>query len=232
MIQILCVTVTKDVFLTKRVRECMLGGWIVDNFMDKLAQKLSAQEMIKANAAAEAAETERLRIQVARYQTEMEEIRKGAADMTDQIRHLEELIQNNAGKTDMDTYQKMMDQVTEMISASDTNTHDVGVRVYRNVQACLQDEQKKQTQELENAWKETTDKTEVKLAAMIQTLSENMKKADLNTAEQLKEMQRQMETLQIAVERKNGGLLPVAVFTLLTSAATVVLIVLQIMGIL
>ena len=28
----------------------MLGGWIVDNFMDKLAQKLSAQEMIKANA--------------------------------------------------------------------------------------------------------------------------------------------------------------------------------------
>ena len=55
MIQILCVTVTKDVFLTKRVRECMLGGWIVDNFMDKLAQKLSAQEMIKANAAAEAA---------------------------------------------------------------------------------------------------------------------------------------------------------------------------------
>ena len=85
MIQILCVTVTKDVFLTKRVRECMLGGWIVDNFMDKLAQKLSAQEMIKANAAAEAAETERLRIQVARYQTEMEEIRKGAGyDRSDQ----------------------------------------------------------------------------------------------------------------------------------------------------
>ena len=132
----------------------------------------------------------------------------------------------------MDTYQKMMDQVTEMISASDTNTHDVGVRVYRNVQACVQDEQKKQTQELESAWKETTDKTEAKLAAMIQTLSENVKKTGLNTAEQLKEMQRQMETLQIAVERKNAGLLPVAILTLLTSAAAVVLIILQIMGIL
>ena len=132
----------------------------------------------------------------------------------------------------MDTYQKMIDQVTEMISASDTNTHDVGVRVYRNVQACLQDEQKKQTQELENAWKESTDKTEVKLAAMIQTQTENVKKADLNTAEQLKEMQRQMETLQIAKKKKNGGLLAVAIFTLLTSAAAVVLIVLQIMEIL
>ena len=232
MIQILCVTVTKDVFLTKRVRECMLGGWIVDNFMDKLAQKLSAQEMIKANAAAEAAETERLRIQVARYQTEMEEIRKGAADMTDRIRHLEEIIQNNAGKTDTDSCQKIMEQISEIVSVSDTNTHDVGVRVYRNVQACVQDEQKKQTQELEKTWKETTDSAENKLVAMIQTLSENAKKADLNTAEQLKEMQRQLETLQIAIERKNAGLLPAAVFTLLTSAAGLVLIIMRIMGIL
>ena len=204
----------------------------MDNFMDKLAQKLSAQEMIKANAAAEAAETERLRIQVARYQTEMEEIRKGAADMTDQIRHLEELIQNNAGKTDMDSCQKVVEQITEIIAASDTNTHDVGVRIYRNVQACIQDEQKNQTQELEAAWRETTDAAETKLATMIQMFSENEKKADLNIAEQLKEIQRQVETLQIAVERKNGGLLPVAALTLLTSAAGVVLIVLRIMGIL
>ncbi|MBP7347749.1 MAG: hypothetical protein KA965_03625 [Butyrivibrio sp.] len=204
----------------------------MDNFMDKLAQKLSAQEMIKANAAAEAAETERLRIQVARYQTEMEEIRKGAADMTDQIRHLEEIIQNNAGKTDTDSCQKIMEQISEIVSVSDTNTHDVGVRVYRNVQACVQDEQKKQTQELEKTWKETTDSAENKLVAMIQTLSENAKKADLNTAEQLKEMQRQLETLQIAIERKNAGLLPAAVFTLLTSAAGLVLIIMRIMGIL
>ena len=204
----------------------------MDNFMDKLAQKLSAQEMIKANAAAEAAETERLRIQVARYQTEMEEIRKGAADMTDQIRHLEEIIQNNAGKTDTESCQKVVELITGIIAASDTNTHDVGVRVYRNVQACVQDEQKKQTQELEKAWKETADSAENKLAAMVQTLSENVKKADLNTAEQLKEIQRQLETLQIAIERKNGGLLPVAVFTLLISAAGLVLIIMRIMGIL
>lgn len=39
----------------------------MDTFMDKLAQKLNAQEMIKANAAAEAAETARLREQNAVY---------------------------------------------------------------------------------------------------------------------------------------------------------------------
>ena len=33
----------------------MLGGKFVDNLMDKFAQKLSAQEMIRANEAAEAA---------------------------------------------------------------------------------------------------------------------------------------------------------------------------------
>ena len=65
------------------MRERMLGGWIVDNFMDKLAQKLSAQEMIKANTAAEAAETERLRIQTAQYQTEMEEMKKSAEETSE-----------------------------------------------------------------------------------------------------------------------------------------------------
>lgn len=40
----------------------------MDTFMDKLAQKLNAQEMIKANAAAEAAETARLKEQNAVYE--------------------------------------------------------------------------------------------------------------------------------------------------------------------
>ena len=50
------------------------GERIVDNLMDKLADKISATEMIKANAAAEAAETQRLRTQVVQYQQELEEI--------------------------------------------------------------------------------------------------------------------------------------------------------------
>ncbi len=44
--------------------------------MDKIAQKFTAQEMIKANAAAEEKEMKRLRLQVAEYDTRIQEIRK------------------------------------------------------------------------------------------------------------------------------------------------------------
>lgn len=48
----------------------------MDTFMDKLAQKLTAQEMIQANAAADAEELRRIEAQVERYNACLEEIRK------------------------------------------------------------------------------------------------------------------------------------------------------------
>lgn len=48
----------------------------MDSFMDKIAQKFTAQDMIKANAAAEEKELERLRRQVAEYDLRIQEIRK------------------------------------------------------------------------------------------------------------------------------------------------------------
>lgn len=48
----------------------------MDSFMDKIAHKFTAQDMIKANAAAEEKELERLRVQVAEYDTRIQEIRK------------------------------------------------------------------------------------------------------------------------------------------------------------
>ena len=41
----------------------MFGGKWMDTFMDKLAQKLNAQEMIKANSAADAEEMDQLKNQ-------------------------------------------------------------------------------------------------------------------------------------------------------------------------
>ena len=48
----------------------------MDNFMDKLAQKFSAQEVIKANSQAEAAEMKKLQLQVAEYEKILQEMRK------------------------------------------------------------------------------------------------------------------------------------------------------------
>lgn len=53
----------------------------MDTFMDKLAQKLTAQEMIKANAAADAEELNRLQGQVKEYQECLAEIKAVSARM-------------------------------------------------------------------------------------------------------------------------------------------------------
>lgn len=48
----------------------------MDSFMDKIAQKFTAQDMIKANTAAEEKEMERLRKQVAEYDERLNELRR------------------------------------------------------------------------------------------------------------------------------------------------------------
>jgi hypothetical protein len=49
---------------------------VMDNFMDKLAQKFSAQEIIKANSEAEAEEMKKLKLQVSEYEKILQEMRK------------------------------------------------------------------------------------------------------------------------------------------------------------
>lgn len=63
----------------------------MDNFTDKLAQRLSAQEMIKANAQAEANEMCRLQEQVAQYEAILQDMRKlnyKNSELTDKINAL------------------------------------------------------------------------------------------------------------------------------------------------
>ena len=45
---------------------------VMDNFMDKIAQKLNSQEIISANAAADAAEMESLEKQLVLFKDQME----------------------------------------------------------------------------------------------------------------------------------------------------------------
>lgn len=53
----------------------------MDTFMDKLAQKLNAQEMIKANSAADAEELKQLRGQIKEYDTCLEQMQKTNSDL-------------------------------------------------------------------------------------------------------------------------------------------------------
>ena len=63
----------------------------MDNFVDKLSQKINAQEMIRANAQAEAGEMQRLQEQVAQYEAILQDMRKlnyKNSELTDKINNL------------------------------------------------------------------------------------------------------------------------------------------------
>ena len=66
--------------------------------MDKLAQKFSAQEMIRANSQAEAEEMKRLQLQVAEYEKILQEMRKLNYRNTELAEKLDMMIGDNADK--------------------------------------------------------------------------------------------------------------------------------------
>lgn len=156
----------------------------MDNFMDKLAQKLNAQEVIKANSQAEAAEMEKLQLQVAEYEKILQEMRKlnyKNAELSEKLEEqvgentlrmkelqsdelklisvLRDLTQEQMRNREAEFSQKEIEkqedskhdikEMEEFFKRSDEFVHKENVKVYRNVQAVVIDELKKQTQDLE-----------------------------------------------------------------------------------
>lgn len=123
----------------------MLGGKVVDNFMDKLAQKISAQDIIKANAQAEAAEAERTKQEAEQYKQQLEELRQNEqahrSALEDTKASLEE-----AKASIMET-KDSISSLSKRIDENETQVHDVGVQVYRNVQAVVEKGQEKNRDE-------------------------------------------------------------------------------------
>ena len=117
----------------------MLGGKIVENFMDKLAEKIGAQDIIRANAQAEAMEAERTRQEAEQFKLQLEELRANEKEHRAAIEDARNSIQET-GKT--------VAALTERLEQSETQVHDVGVQVYRNVQAVVEKSQDKNSEEL------------------------------------------------------------------------------------
>lgn len=158
----------------------------MDTFMDKLAQKLTAQEMIKANAAADAEELNRLRGQIEEYNaclTQMQEVNQELKAVNKQMTQLmektivpqiEKLVESGVvtlkeAKVDGSEINRLVEegiakfhelqqstegleqlqrQIDEKIEASTENVHKECVKVYRNVQAVLVEENGKQTESI------------------------------------------------------------------------------------
>ncbi len=133
----------------------------MDNFMDKLAQKYNAQEMIRANAQAEASEMQRLQEQVAAYEGILQDMRKlnyKNSELTDRIYALvDESISKVQGihKSDAESGQvaadlsgAIMAALDEALSNLDTT---VGTALNESVSGALMvpvDQMKQSTQEV------------------------------------------------------------------------------------
>lgn len=195
--------------------------------MEKVTQRLGAQEIIRANVAAEAAETERLKKQEENYKSEIAELKENASRTEDLLMQIRTYIGKNNNENndeivrlvdELDKNLKTMleetnDKLSKRLDETDEKNHDVGVRVYRNVQASLVDEQKKQTEEILQA---------------VNNISSDKMRSDMK--EQFKELTRKVDALYTQVGTKNNGVVPISVISLIVSIATLVLLCLRLMG--
>ncbi len=147
----------------------------MDTFMDKLAQKFTAQEMIKANSAAEAAELQRTREQVKKYNDCLQEMKQVNSDTKSTLAQMEKALaagveQFKNAEIPLDGLNALVESSLEKVQELQLNTADIqenlkgymdgvscdimdfvhkeNVKVYRNVQAVVVDELKKQNEEL------------------------------------------------------------------------------------
>lgn len=135
----------------------------MDTFIDKLAQKKNAQEMIKANMTAEAAKMEQLQNQMQANDGLMQEIRKVNLKTVENVAEIRKALETCIEKLDAlqaDSSQTEQEQealaeiknlLEEKFRQSEDFMHKENVKVYRNVQAALVEELKKQTEELKSS---------------------------------------------------------------------------------
>ena len=99
----------------------------MDNFMSKLSQKINSQDTIKANFMADTAEKEQMKKKIQEYDEILQ-------NMRNLYLKLESLCITESDKTEI------LAELKNLIGKSDEFTHRECVKVYRNIQAIL-DEQ-------------------------------------------------------------------------------------------
>lgn len=130
----------------------------MDTFIDKLAQKKNAQEMIRANSAAEAARMDQMERQMKAYDELMQEIRRVNIKTAENVDNVRDVLAQCMEKletleTESGQVQDMENQLAgikslleERLTQSEEFVHKENVKVYRNVQAAFTEELEKQNQ--------------------------------------------------------------------------------------
>lgn len=139
----------------------MFGGKLMDNFMDKLAQKFNAGDLIKANSQAEALEMQRLKEQMQQYDQLLQEMRKLNLKNIEVISSVGQLTKESLAQVQQKDQEKedLVAKIQETLEANQKKmelsfdkvedvVHKENIKVYRNVQASVVEELKAQTEAL------------------------------------------------------------------------------------
>ncbi len=197
----------------------------MDSFIDRHANKLSAQEMIKANEAAEAAHREQIEKQNKQYAEEISVLRQNAQNLENRLNDIEGALKELSDKATSSegnvhgvdsAIGDLRENLEKRLDKSDETTHDVGVRIYRNVQASVIDEQKKQLDEIREDFKKQLDSIRGEFSVLLRRLD--------TTRTQLEEGYKDNNS------NRNKGFIPLAVIILLISLANLAINILRILG--
>lgn len=211
--------------------------------MDKLAQKINAQEMIKANSQAEAEEMQRLQLQVSEYEKILQEMRKLNYRNTELSEKLDLMIGDNAGKI-----QNMKEEEQRLIAAlrdlTDEQTRNREAELERRAEERLErdraEEARKQTDIsaitdlLENKFQKSDDfvhKENVKVYRNVQAVVvEEIKRSVEHAQNEQSALKNELSVLKNELSAKMNKVLVISVISMLASAASVVLWILMVTG--
>lgn len=161
----------------------MHGGKIMDTFMDKIAQKINAQEIIKANHAAETAEMAKIQEEYANAIQEMRKLNLRNVELTEQVQQLiagsferieqyaEKIKETNSISEQLEGLTEKLEksnieQMQVMFKESDEYAHKENVKVYRNVEAVIQNQSKVTAEQVANAMKEDMKSLDKKISGI------------------------------------------------------------------
>lgn len=116
----------------------------MDNFMNKLSQRINAQDTIKANFMADTAQKEQMKKQLEEYDAILQSMRNLYLKQEENSELFLKLAEKLEGMSaDSSEKPAVLWEIKECISRSDEFTHKECVKVYRNVQALLDEQNAK-----------------------------------------------------------------------------------------
>lgn len=177
----------------------MPGGKLMDMFMDKLAQKLTAQEIIKANTAAETEELSRLRNQIDEYDkclAKLQQLLEGDPDRMQGV-------SGSGGNEEFDRYVKEnMEKLNSCLQTSAAQSEQL--------QQLLAERLESVESHLTERFEEADRKLGERLGNVNRIMGERLESVDKALDERLEDMDaaldRRLENMNASLEQRFVGL--------------------------